>query len=56
MEDAHVAILDLNNIAQREGSTEGAGRGDHGGQSAADMVRMFGVFDGHGGVARRRTF
>lgn len=54
MEDAHLALLDV----KREGA-EGGGTGDAGGESggggeeqkegATDKIRMFGVFDGHGG-------
>lgn len=41
MEDAHVALLDVEHPANEEGEEEGGAGGE--------KIRMFGVFDGHGG-------
>lgn len=44
MEDAHVALLDV----KHEGAV-GAGEREGGGVPKDTSIRVFGVFDGHGG-------
>lgn len=61
MEDAHLAVLDLRHPSSgsAEGKpvdVEGCGAGAAGNEGAAAAVtaavRLFGVFDGHGGERR----
>lgn len=48
MEDAHVALLDVDHEVMPAPSRQDVGGGDGGGK-----IRMFGVFDGHGGAKER---
>lgn len=67
MEDAHLAVLNLEHPSdlrveirltdREEAAANGEGRGGKGGEAvdkgeaATAAIRMFGVFDGHGGAA-----